>query len=181
MRLLRAAAVSFAALAALVPAAGAAALTQNGVLASAAVAVDYYQVTCSNNGAGAPASLAVQVEESGPIGGPRVALQVMLGATATTTSDPVEGDGVASPLVALAGGAAVFSVFVDKSDAGAAEYVLTAQCMTGANGSGSPTGTALAAISTSAPPVPALPPPAGWLLAAVLAAAGLVAARRVVG
>ncbi|HTO05566.1 MAG TPA: hypothetical protein VMR86_00775 [Myxococcota bacterium] len=174
----RAAIFSLALLAVLGRAASADGATQTGILASDAAAVDYYQVTCSDDGSGAPASLAVQVQETSPAVAPLVSLQVQKAFAATNTTDPAGADTGASPLVALNGGAGAYDVFVDKSGAGLCGYALSVQCKTGTDGSGSNTGTAIAGITVSPPPIPALPGAVRWALAAALAALAACAARR---
>ena len=47
-------------------AANARADTRAGALGDAASAADYYQITCSDDGSGAPASLSVQVQDDAP-------------------------------------------------------------------------------------------------------------------
>jgi hypothetical protein len=145
-------------LATLAQAPAARALTQDGSLASAASDTDFYQVTCSNDGSGVPASLVAQVLDAAPVAAPLVSLQLQKAspAVATNTTDASDGDAGASPSVALNGGAGTYDVFVDKSAAGAESYTLTLQCTTGANGGGVPAGTAISAIATGAPGVPAL-------------------------
>jgi hypothetical protein len=141
--------------------------TQPGSLAAAASAANYYQVTCSDDGAGAPASLAVAVRDVAPAAAPLVSVQIQKGSAARNATDAVDGDPGFSPTVFVDGGAGVYDVFVDKSDAGAEDFVLAFQCTTGAGGTGSPTGTS---IFPSVEEVPLLPL-AGWLaLAALLAA-----------
>jgi hypothetical protein len=164
-------------LAALLHAAPALALTQGGSLATAESDTDFYQVTCSNDGSGAPASLVAQVLDEAPVAAPLVSVQTQKTspAVATNATDAVDGDAGASPSVALNGGAGTYDVFVDKSAAGAESYTLTVQCMTGINGGGVPTGIAITPISTGAPSEPSVPAlsPAGLLgLAAGLVALG---------
>ncbi len=129
--------------------------TRSGALADVASAGDYYQVTCSNDGAGAPASLSVQVQDVAPVATPIVSVQARRANAATNSSDDTDGDTGASPLVFVNGGAGAYDVFVDKTAAGVESYVLTYTCMTGANGGGVRTGTAITASSVAAP-VPAL-------------------------
>jgi hypothetical protein len=117
--------------------------TQVGTLGAGAAATDYYQVTCSNDGSGAPASLAAQVQDDAPVAAPTVSVLVQKGVVATNSSDATDGDAVASPLVWVNGAAGVYNVFVSKTAAGADNYTLTYHCMTGANGGGIHTGTAL--------------------------------------
>jgi hypothetical protein len=146
-------------LAALALTAPAAALTQGGSLASDASDTDFYQVTCSNDGSGAPASLVSQVLDAAPVAAPLVSVQTQKASpgVATNTTDAVDGDAGASPSVALNGGAETYDVFVDKSAAGAESYTLTLQCMTGIDGAGVPTGTAITPISIGAPSTPSVP------------------------
>jgi hypothetical protein len=141
--------------------------TQSGSLATDAGAANYYQVTCSDDGAGAPASLAVAVRDVSPVAAPLVSVQIVKGAAARNATDAVDGDAGFSPTVFVDAGAGVYDVFVDKSAAGDEGFVLFFQCTTGAGGTGSATGTS---IFPSVEEVPLLPL-AGWLaLAALLAA-----------
>jgi hypothetical protein len=150
------------------------ALTQPGSLGNPAAEVDFYQATCSNDGSGAPASLVTQVLDAGPVAAPLISVQTQKGspALATNTTDPADGDGSASPAVFVNGGAGSYDVFVDKSAAGAESYQLSVQCMTGTNGGGVPTGTAITPIATGEIAAPALSPSGLLALAAGLAAAG---------
>ncbi|HXK25978.1 MAG TPA: hypothetical protein VMS55_25145 [Myxococcota bacterium] len=135
-------------------------------------------MTCSDDGSGAPASLAVQLRQQSPVAAPIVSVQVLKGGLATNTTDPVNGDANASPLVALNGSSGSYNVFVDKSDAGTESYELMVQCKTGSNGSGADTGTAISGTSTGTP-IPALPPSVvAGLVASLLALAGFSAWRR---
>jgi hypothetical protein len=136
-----------AALLAIVLAAGARADTRPGTLGDAASAADYYQVTCSDDGSGAPASLSVQVQDGSPVSTPIVSVQAKRANAATNTSDPIDGDAGASPLAFVNGGAGAYDVFVDKTASGSEAYVLTFLCTTGTNGSGVRTGTAITATS----------------------------------
>lgn len=115
--------------------------TQNGSLGAAATATDYYQVTCSNDGNGPPASLKAQVRDSTPVAVPIVSVRVTKGAVSRSASDPVDGDVGYSPWVTVAGGAGVYNVYTSKSKSGAEIYTLSFHCMTGATGGGVHTGT----------------------------------------
>jgi hypothetical protein len=164
-------------IAALLLAGDAAALTQPGSLGNPASEVDFYRATCSDDGSGAPASLLAQVLDAGPFAAPVLSVQIQKGALATNATDAVDGDAGASPAVFVNGAAGNYDVFVDKSDAGAESYQLSVQCMTGANGGGVPTGTALAPIATGEIAAPALTPSGLLALAAGLAAAGCLGLR----
>ena len=122
----------------------AAAHTQSGSLGAGASATDLYQVVCSNDGTGAPGSLSVQVLDDAPAAAPRVSVQVRNGLLLSSSSDAVDGDATASPLIHVdVTTTLVFDVLVDKSGAGSENYVLTYHCLTGPNGTGLHTGTDL--------------------------------------
>ena len=115
--------------------------TQDGSLGDAPESTDYYQVTCSDDGSGPPASLVAQVQNRGPAAASTVSAVVHRGIAATSTSDSTGGDISVSPLVYVNGGDGVYNVFVSKAGGGALNYTLTYHCMTGANGGGLHTGT----------------------------------------
>ncbi len=116
--------------------------TQAGSLGSGAAATDYYQVICSDDGAGPPASLSIQVLDGTPVAAPLVSVQVKNGLELASATDPTDADGTASPLVSVnASSGTVFDVLVDKSGAGGENYTLTFHCVTGPNGTGLHTGT----------------------------------------
>ncbi len=124
------------------PAGPALAHTQNGALGSAAAATDYYQVICSDDGTGPPASLSVQILDGAPAAAPLVSVQVRNGNELENTTDPVDGDTAASPVIHVNGApTSVYEVLVDKSGPGAENYVLTFHCLTGPDGTGLHTGT----------------------------------------
>jgi hypothetical protein len=152
---------------ALALAGGARANTQPGSLGADASAAAYYQVTCSNDGRGAPASLTVAVQDTAPVAAPLVSVQVLKDSAARNATDDSDGDAGFSPAVFVNGGAGVYKVFVDKTAAGAESFTLSFQCTTGSGGTGSPTGTS---IFPSVAQVPLLPFAAWLALAALLAA-----------
>jgi hypothetical protein len=124
------------------PAGPAAAHTEAGSLGNGASATDYYLVICSDDGAGPPASLSIQVLDGSPAAAPLVSVQVRNGLELANSTDPTDGDTTASPLVHVnAGSGTVFDVLVDKSAAGSENYTLTFHCLTGPNGTGLHTGT----------------------------------------
>jgi hypothetical protein len=120
---------------------GAAAHTQVGSLGSAASATDYYQIVCSDDGSGPPVSLALQLQDASPAGTPLVSAQVQRGSQVANTTDPVDADAAAGPVVAINGGGGAYEVLVNKTSAGAEAYVLTFHCLTGPDGTGIHTGT----------------------------------------
>lgn len=151
--------------------------TEDGILGAGASATAYYQVTCSNNGSGAPASLITQVldTDTGSAAGALVSVQSRKANSATNSTDLVGGDAEPSPLVWVNGAAGVYDVFVDKTEGGAKPYTLTFHCMTGVDGTGVHTGTAITTRQSGggsgvgSVPLPALLYAAGGLLAAGLA------------
>lgn len=146
------------------------AATGAGTLGAAAAATRLLQVSCFDDGGGAPASLVGQVEDLAPVAAPFVSVQLTKDGAATNGTDSTDGDGVPGPLVWINGGAGSYDVFLDKSSDGEETYAVTLQCMTGSDGGGIATGTEV--IGLPAPPsVPAL-----GGLARVLLAVGLVAA-----
>jgi len=129
--------------------------TQNGSLGAPASATDFYHVTCSNDGRGAPRSLAFQIQNTGPLPAPVIVL-ANRGNAAISSADVVAGDGGYSPLAFVNGGEGEYNVFVMKTADGGSNYTLEYQCMTGDNGSGLDTGTTLTradggAVSDSTP------------------------------
>lgn len=117
---------------------------QTGSLGSAASSVDYYQVTCSDDGNGAPLSMTAQVKDTSPVASPLVSVLVRKSNVAIASTDAVDGDTTFSPLVYVNGGSGVYDVFVQKSATGTESYTLTYHCMTGSNGTGAHTGTTIA-------------------------------------
>jgi hypothetical protein len=150
-----------------------------GTLEAAASATDYFQVTCSNDGSGEPASIVAEIRDEPPVADPLPSVQLQRGAVATNTTDATDGDAGASPLAFIdtaGSGSGVFDVFVDKTAAGVESYTLTVTCMTGAGGGGVPTGTAV--TGTDGAPVPALSAPGALVLAAGLLAAAALGLRK---
>ena len=122
----------------------AAAHNQNGALGSGAAATDYYQIVCSDDGAGPPQSLTVQIRDEAPVAAPLVSVQVRAGDQLANTTDATDGDASLSPAIHVNGGPqAVYEVLVDKSAAGSENYLLTFHCVTGPDGTGLHTGTDL--------------------------------------
>jgi hypothetical protein len=127
---------------------------QDGSLSALSTATDYYRVTCSNDGRGAPQSLVFQVQNRGPLPAPVIVL-AQRDNVAISSTDLVAGDGGYSPLTFVNSGEGVFNVFVTKTAAGGSNYTLGYDCMTGNGGSGLPTGAALVnAAGPLSDPVP---------------------------
>lgn len=112
-----------------------------GTLGANARFVDYYQVTCSDDGSGAPASLLVQIRDNAPAAAPLLEVIVHRGIAASSVNAAAADPGVYSTPIAVNGAAGLFNVFVRKTGAAAENYSLNCHCMTGANGTGLHTGT----------------------------------------
>ena len=94
--------------------------------------VDYYQVTCFNDGNGNAQRLDIQ-EHVDTVGGATLSLQVLKGWTAKNTTDPVPGDSDYSPLKSVYGGNGVYHVLVDKKNWYPRQYDIRYHCMTSGN------------------------------------------------
>jgi hypothetical protein len=116
--------------------------TQDGSLGDAAASTDYYQVTCSDDGAGRPTSMTAEVQHRGPSGIP-VSVLVHRGTAATATVDSVALDAAPSPRVYVNGNDGVYNVFVTKAGGGIVNYTLSFHCLTEPNGGGLHTGTTI--------------------------------------
>jgi hypothetical protein len=121
----------------------ASAVALNANLGAAAGATDFYKVTCSSNANGATQGLKVTVVDLAPVAAPLLSVQVVKGILAKNSTDAVDGDTAASPLINLLGGNGVYDVRVNKTDAGAENYKLNYFCSSSA---GKLTGMALAVI-----------------------------------
>ena len=136
--------------------------TQLGSLGASVAATDYYQITCSDDGSGPPASLFAQVAITSATGTPAMrhmatagsgTVTVLLhkGNLANTSTDVAGGDAVPSPINAVNGGDGVYDVFLNKTTAGTVNYTLTFHCVTGVNGGGIHTGTDIVIKQRGAP------------------------------
>lgn len=152
------------------------AASRTGLLGAPASSAVLLPVECSDSGTGAPASLVIAVENRTPISGAFVSAQIRKGNFATNTTDPVDDDGSPSPSVFVNGGAGRYEVYVDKSSAGDEAFELTAQCFTGAGGTGLAAGTTI--VSSSGGSVPSGGFGAWSLLAVALVVSALHALRR---
>jgi hypothetical protein len=157
---------------ALALAGGASAESRNGSLELEAGATDYFEVTCFDDGRGAPLSLATQVLDAAPVAAPFVSVQTLKGNVAINGTDAVDGDVSPSPLTWVNGGAGTYEVFVDKTEAGEETYTLAIACMTGTDGTGVETGTDILGTEP-APSVPTLSGLARLALVGCMLLAGL--------
>lgn len=88
-------------------------------------------ITCFDDGSGPTSYLMARVRDnSAPLAGMVVSLQLLKGSRATSVSDTVSGDANYSAFVSLPGGNGVYSLLLNKSLAGARSFDLEWHCMT---------------------------------------------------
>jgi hypothetical protein len=102
----------------------------SGSLGNAAGATDYYQVTCSNDGNGAPSYLITSVKSTVTAPTPHLSVQARVNLSASNATDPTNGDGGSSPSGKLTAGPGLYDVLVFKNGAGPQNYVLVYHCLT---------------------------------------------------
>ena len=109
---------------------------QSGSFTSGAAAtVDYYQVTCSDDGNGTPGHLVFRIKDLTP-NASRVSVTVGKGATcspkacARSTTDRNDTDAAYSLPATVAQGAGVYLVFVSHTGPGVERYSLGYHCET---------------------------------------------------
>lgn len=107
--------------------------TANGSLGAAAGAVDVYQTTCSKNAAGATANFMARVKAAKA--GVLVSVQAIKDTKASQATDAAGGNAAYSPDGKIVGGGeGVYTILVNKSGAGAMNYVMEAHCNTASGG-----------------------------------------------
>lgn len=100
-----------------------------------AAAVDYYQVTCSDDGNGAPSYLEAQVKDM-TANTSKVNILIQKGTSCTTNKcaqfsiDTTDSDTTYSPLVRVTQGAGVYNLFVQHTAAGTDSYDVLVHCKT---------------------------------------------------
>lgn len=104
--------------------------TQDQSLGSGPSVVDRYQVACSTANGADTAGLMAQVKNN-TSASPALSVQVYKGSGATNSTDAASGDAVFSPMSYLARGNGSYFIAVDKAGAGAVNYTLLYQCVTG--------------------------------------------------
>ncbi len=89
------------------------------------------RVTCSDDGSGPPALLSARVRDnSPPVAGLIINLQLLKGTQALSISDTVSGNADYSDSLQLAGGAGVYTVLLNKTAAGARNFDIEWHCLT---------------------------------------------------
>ena len=101
-----------------------------GTLGKAAGATDYYQVECSDDGAGPADRLIVKIKDLAPVATPLISVQVTKGAIAKNTTDIIDGNATYSPALTVNGGNGSYYLIVDKTAAKAEVYNLQIHCET---------------------------------------------------
>lgn len=97
------------------------------------------RITCFDDGNGAAASLQVRVRDnSPPVSGLLINLQVLKGTQALSISDTTSGDALYSDALVLKGGNGVYTVMLNKTAAGTRNFDFEWHCLTA---SGDHTGT----------------------------------------
>lgn len=97
---------------------------------------DILNVECFDDGNGAPDHLYVDIKDVRPLNPATVSVQVIMpsaGAVSEITTDPVDGDSLASPGLKIVGGAGVYQINVTKSRSkkkGVEIYLLNYHCET---------------------------------------------------
>jgi hypothetical protein len=92
------------------------------------------RVTCFDDGSGPAALLMARVRDnSAPVAGLLINLQLLKGTMALNISDTVSGDANYSGYIALPGGNGTYTVMVNKTAAGARDFDIEWHCMTAGN------------------------------------------------
>lgn len=118
-----------------------------GLTTGLAAAVDFYQVTCFDDGNGTPSYLEAQVKDM-TANTPKVSILIYKGTSCTTnkcaqsSTDTTDNNTTYSPLVKVTQGAGVYNLFVMHTVSGTDSYDVLVHCKTT---SGVHTGTSLSA------------------------------------
>ncbi len=94
----------------------------------AASSTGYFGVICSTDGGYETDHLFLQILTQ-TAGAPMVSVQVIKGAVATNTTDPVGGDALPSAPIRLRGGNGLYQVLVNKTGPGLVVFTATAHCL----------------------------------------------------
>lgn len=103
-----------------------------------AAGVDFYQVTCFDDGTGVPSYAEAQVKDM-TANTSKVGILLQKGTACTTnkcaqsSTDTTDTDAAYSPLVRVTQGTGVYSLFVSHSAAGTDSYDVQVHCKTASN------------------------------------------------
>lgn len=106
-----------------------------GFTTGLAAAVDFYQVTCSDDGNGAPSYLEAMVKDM-TANTAKVSILVQKGTSCTvnkcaqSSTDTTDSDAVYGPLIKITQGAGVYNLFVLHNVAGTDSYDVAMHCKT---------------------------------------------------
>jgi hypothetical protein len=113
---------------------GVSAHEQGGTLGKPAATTHYYQVTCYDDGSGPADHLSIQVKDELPKAKPLVSVLVVTGLQAKNSTDAIDGDAIASPVLNIKGvNGTTYYVFVNKTSTGIETYSLDYHCLTSTN------------------------------------------------
>ena len=101
----------------------------SGALGVSAASTDVYRVTCSANTNGDTVSLKVSLVDLAPKAAPMLSVQVLKAQLAKNTTDALDGDKLASPVLLISGGNGGYDLRVNKTAAGAELYTLNYSCL----------------------------------------------------
>jgi len=88
-------------------------------------------VTCINDGNGEADNMIARIRDnSAPVPGLMVNLQIFKGNKSNTITDTVSGDAEFSPFITLQGGPGTYWIMVSKTDVGARQFDLEYHCNT---------------------------------------------------
>jgi hypothetical protein len=89
------------------------------------------RATCFDDGSGQPASLIVRIRDnSAPVEGLYLSLQIIKGAQAISTTDTTPGDAQYSPYISVYGGPGVYTLVMSHSRAGTRDFDIEWHCLT---------------------------------------------------
>lgn len=109
-----------------------------GLTTGLAAAVDFYQVTCFDDGNGAPSYLEAQVKDI-TANTPKASVLIYKGTSCTTnkcaqsSTDTTDNNTTYSPLVKVTQGAGTYSLFVMHTTTGTDSYDVIFHCKTASN------------------------------------------------
>lgn len=93
---------------------------------------DYYQVTCSDDGTGAPAYLLIAVRDN-TAGTSVLSATIQKGLLSRQTTDVTGANTTYSPMISLYGNAGIYNVIVSKNLYPTRNYDMQYHCMTANN------------------------------------------------
>ncbi|MCF8006110.1 MAG: hypothetical protein K9K84_01765 [Methylovulum sp.] len=106
----------------------------SGSLGQASSAVDFYQIHCFDDGAGANGYLEAELRDETPIAAPLISMQISVGERVYNTTDAKDADAAYSPSLQVAGNAdEYYLITINKTAAGKENYAVSYHCLTAEN------------------------------------------------